>query len=233
MMWTLDELVERVAGALAASAYPGAPNGRVRDLPDRRVIRWYSTIGLVDRPAATRGRTALYGPRHLLQLVAVKRRQAQGRSLAEIQAELTGAPDDRLRAIAAVPPQLLAPAPPAPAPPRHGAEDRAADAAPPAEQPDASRSRFWAAAVTPSGPTPAPTRPERPDTVTALAAVPLADRVLLLLPAAPGAEDLADIRAAAAPLLDLLAGRGLLGQPDGLDPQPRRSAPDADPRSAT
>jgi hypothetical protein len=29
------------------------------------------------------GRTALYGPRHLLQVVAVKRRQAQGRSLAE------------------------------------------------------------------------------------------------------------------------------------------------------
>jgi hypothetical protein len=111
-LWTLDELVRRVSDALAGSAYPGAPNGRVRDVPDRRAVRWYATIGLVDRPAATRGRTALYGPRHLLQLVALKRRQAQGRSLAEIQAELTGATDTVLRRIAEVPEGLLTPAPP-------------------------------------------------------------------------------------------------------------------------
>src|SRR5215211_913576 len=105
-MWTLDELVERVGDALAAE-YSGAPNGRVRDLPDRRAIRWYTTIGLVDRPLGMRGRVALYGPRHLLQLVALKRRQAQGRTLAEIQAELAGAPDEALASIAAVPANLL------------------------------------------------------------------------------------------------------------------------------
>src|SRR3954452_25582106 len=88
--WTIDELAARVSGALG-DGYAGAPNGRVRDLPDARSIRWYATIGLVDRPAAMRGRTALYGPRHLLQLVAVKRRQAEGRTIAEIQQELTGA----------------------------------------------------------------------------------------------------------------------------------------------
>src|SRR3954470_5841964 len=105
-MWTMDELVERVGRALAAE-YPGAPNGRIRDVPDRRAIRWYTTTGLVDRPAEMRGRTALYGPRHLLQLVAVKRRQAEGRSIAEIQVELAGAPDQTLREIAAVPEALL------------------------------------------------------------------------------------------------------------------------------
>src|SRR3954467_10901912 len=105
-MWTLDELVQRTGRALAAE-YPGAPNGRVRDLPDRRAIRWYSTIGLVDRPLGTRGRTALYGPRHLLQLVAIKRRQAAGRTLAEIQVELAGASDDTLAATAQVPADLL------------------------------------------------------------------------------------------------------------------------------
>ena len=89
--WTLDELVARVSDALGAADYPGAPNGRVREVPDRRAIRWYTTIGLLDRPAGMRGRTALYGPRHLAQLVAIKHRQAQGRSLAEIQAELVGA----------------------------------------------------------------------------------------------------------------------------------------------
>ena len=90
----MDELVERVRRALAAE-YPGAPNGRVREAPDRRAIRWYTTTGLVDRPLGMRGRTALYGPRHLLQIVAVKRRQADGRSLADIQAELGGATGTR------------------------------------------------------------------------------------------------------------------------------------------
>src|SRR4051794_23482134 len=98
--WTLDELVARVSDALGAADYPGAPNGRVREVPDRRAIRWYTTIGLLDRPAGTRGRTALYGSRHLAQLVAIKRRQAQGRSLAEIQAELVGVDDASLMHIA-------------------------------------------------------------------------------------------------------------------------------------
>src|SRR6516165_11671463 len=104
--WTLDELVRRVAAALAGSAYPGAPNGRVRELPDRRVVRWYTTTGLVDRPVM-QGRTAQYGRRHLQQIVAVKRRQAAGRSLAEIQAELAGATDETLRRVAAVPDELV------------------------------------------------------------------------------------------------------------------------------
>ena len=52
---------------------------------------------------------ARYGRRHLLQLVAVKRRQAEGRSLAEIQAELAGATDEALAAVARVPD--MAPAP--------------------------------------------------------------------------------------------------------------------------
>src|SRR5436189_89046 len=34
-LWTLDELVQLVADVLDGAAYPGAPNGRVRDVPDR------------------------------------------------------------------------------------------------------------------------------------------------------------------------------------------------------
>jgi MerR HTH family regulatory protein len=97
--WTLDELTERVGAALSVG-YDGQPSGRVRDLPDQRAIRWYTTIGLVDRPAAMRGRTAMYGPRHLLQLVAIKRLQAEGRSLVAIQAELAGATDTQLARVA-------------------------------------------------------------------------------------------------------------------------------------
>src|SRR5919106_2977465 len=105
--WTLDELAERVDAALAVD-YPGQPSGRVRDVPDRRAIRWYTTIGLVDRPAAMRGRPALYGPRHLLQLVAVKRLQARGLPLVAIQAQLAGATDAQLARVAQVPGEDLA-----------------------------------------------------------------------------------------------------------------------------
>ena len=100
--WTLDELAERVDLALAVD-YHGQPSGRVRAVPDRRAIRWYTTIGLIDRPVAHRGRTALYGPRHLLQLVAVKRLQARGLPLVAIQQELAGATDSQLARVARLP----------------------------------------------------------------------------------------------------------------------------------
>lgn len=187
--WTLDELVRRVAVGLADPAYPGAPNGRVRELPDRRVVRWYTTTGLVDRPTM-QGRTALYGARQLLQIVAVKRRQAQGRSLADIQAELAGATDETLRQVAAVPEDLLQAEPPEPAPI--------------AARPNGRR-RFWA-----DPPAAAAANGAGADTVTTLAAVNLPGGALLLLPSRPDEDDIHAIHAAAGPLLEMLAERGLL-----------------------
>lgn len=190
--WTLDELVGRVSAALAAAAYPGSPNGRVRELPDRRAVRWYTTTGLVDRPVM-QGRSAIYHARHLLQIVAVKRLQAQGFSLAEIQAKLAGATDEMLRRFAEVPDELMTAEP--------------AQVAPPAAD-TGRRSRFWAE----------PPRGEPSsagaDTVTALAAVSLPGGAMLLLPSRPGNGDILAIRSAAAPLLELLAERGLLSLDD-------------------
>ncbi|GAA4223347.1 hypothetical protein GCM10022254_00310 [Actinomadura meridiana] len=109
--WTISELAERAAAAVAADR-AAQVSGRVRDLPNERLIRWYATIGLVDPPLGRRGRTALYGPRHLLQLVAVKRRQAAGRSIAEIQVELAAATNEALERIATLPPQAAPPVQP-------------------------------------------------------------------------------------------------------------------------
>lgn len=82
--WTLPELVSEATTRIAA--LPPPKNGQVRAVPDERTIRYYAALGLLDRPSAMRGRTALYGPRHLAQVVAIKRMQSTGRSLAEIQA---------------------------------------------------------------------------------------------------------------------------------------------------
>ncbi|MEV5324221.1 MerR family transcriptional regulator [Nonomuraea sp. NPDC052634] len=96
--WTIGELAEHAARALRDGA--AAPvNGRVRDVPSERLIRWYTTIGLVDPPLTRRGRVARYGRRHLLQLVAIKRMQAAGHSIAEIQTALAGAEDHTLEAV--------------------------------------------------------------------------------------------------------------------------------------
>ena len=200
-MWTMDELVERVREALEAE-YPGAPNGRVRDVPDRRAIRWYTTIGLVDRPLGMRGRTALYGPRHLQQLVAIKRWQAEGRSLAQIQADFVFLSPRDLTEASRVPEHLLA-------------DDR------PENVPDVvHRPRFWAdkpamqtemaaaeAARPAAGTPPAETAPVH--------GVALGGGAILLLPRPVTDTDRADIAAAAAPLMSLLESRGLI---DGRTP---------------
>jgi len=195
-MWTMDELVERVREALAAE-YPGAPNGRVRDVPDRRAIRWYATIGLIDRPLGMRGRTALYGPRHLQQLVAIKRMQAAGRSLAQIQADFTWLTPDGLSDASQVPEHLLT------------------DDGPPPDAPGPFRHRFWAdrppAEPTAALPMPAAaTRDLATDVAAPVHGVALGGGAILLLPRPVADRDRADLAAAAAPLLDLLETRGLI-----------------------
>jgi hypothetical protein len=196
--WTLTELTERAAQALSGVA---APNGRVRDTPDARAVRWYATVGLVDRPLPVPGRTARYGPRHLLQLVAVKRRQAEGRSLAQIQAELTGATDETLGRIARIPAALL-----------DGDREpaRPVDGEPAAAAP-VSRARFWADGAVPAVPPGPGADPlPSPTSLTVTYQVALPGGVTLGLPRPPSAADLAALAPASSALLAALAARDLL-----------------------
>ncbi|MBA3393547.1 MAG: MerR family transcriptional regulator [Deltaproteobacteria bacterium] len=177
------------------AALPPPPNGQVRAVPDDRTVRYYGTIGLLDRPLAMRGRTALYGPRHLAQVVAIKRLQTIGRSLAEIQALWPTLDDDTLSRMAGVP---IAP------------KGRAA------------RAEFWkhAPAREPAMAAPAPTSATTPARAIAPSgsagvelrlelaanvslAIALSDDIALSL------ADVAAIRAAAAPLIAELARRQL------------------------
>lgn len=83
-------------------ALPPPKNGQVRAVPDDRTIRYYAAKGLLDRPAAMRGRTALYGPRHLAQIVAIKRMQSAGHSLADIEKMWSELDDSTLSRISGV-----------------------------------------------------------------------------------------------------------------------------------
>jgi DNA-binding transcriptional MerR regulator len=95
--WTIQQLSAVVEQVLAAADYPGQPSGRVREGPDLRTIRYYTTLGLLDKPAEMRGRRAFYSGRHALQLAAIKRLQARGMSLVELQQAVAGADDKQLQ----------------------------------------------------------------------------------------------------------------------------------------
>lgn len=95
----LDELSTRVAQELGGRGLLGAaPDARVSAAPDARTVRYYTTLGLIDRPRIE-GRQAHYGDRHLLQLLAIKALQAFELPLAQIQQRLYGRSDGELKAL--------------------------------------------------------------------------------------------------------------------------------------
>lgn len=211
--WNIGELVERARVALSVD-YDGPDNKQVRAVPDARTIRYYATLGLVDKPAAMRGRTALYERRHLEQVVAIKRLQAQGLSLAEVQERLAGASRKAVSRLAQVPRVALTPS-------------REAEGAPDARTGAATARRsaeFWkavpsesAAPATPSSPRPTPrkTQQSKPVGITMVAQLELAPGLTLSFE--PGrnidANDLERVRAAAEQLVQVMTEDGLI-RPD-------------------
>jgi DNA-binding transcriptional MerR regulator len=222
--FTIDELSRAVQEALA-EGYDGPANGQIRSVPDLRTIRYYTTLGLIDRPAEMRGRTALYGRRHLLQIVAIKRLQADGYSLGDVQARLAGADDKALKKIAnlgviAAPSEKEREA----APTRRGGAFWSNVA--PAETETARGARALPdRASRAEGPGPA--KPDHPTSLAvgslraplsadepALSGVSLGNEgapyLLFQLHRPLDEEDVTALRNAAAPLLSLLAERGLI-----------------------
>jgi hypothetical protein len=212
-LWTIHQLCTEVERVLAVD-YAGARNGRVRDIPDLRTIRYYTTSGLLDRPAEMRGRTALYGRRHLLQLVAIKQLQARGLSLSQVQQQIAGATDAMLRRL--VGDQAEA-----------DGEMGAAPTAAPGTVPGVAAGPFWKSRPVPVlGPSPSLDEPGEPaaaepersgparsyEEMTSLQAIGLADHVMLLLdPARPiDRQELPAIRKAAAPLIRYLKKQNLI-----------------------
>ena len=96
--WTLNELLHETKHLLARfGVEAGDRDGRVLSVPDVRTVRYYGTLGLVDRPAIV-DREARYGRRHSLQLAAIKALQARGLPLTEVQKHLYRKTNDELNA---------------------------------------------------------------------------------------------------------------------------------------
>lgn len=181
MRITIRQLTELVGQALATIPYRGTGSARVRDVPDLRTIRYYTTLGLLDKPAEMRGRTALYGRRHLLQLVAIKQLQAEGLSLTAVQERLSGASDKQLARWASLPADFW----------EQAEETREPAAAAPTvqaavEKPAARQEAFWSQ---PPAESSAPPRSAGPSTtLKSLTQLPLAAGVTLLLEDCSGEE---------------------------------------------
>ncbi len=225
---TLEDLTREVAARLR-SAGVSQGNGQVSPLPDGRTLRYYTTIGLLDRPLAMRGRQAVYGRRHVLQAVAVKRLQAGGLSLSEIQTRLAGLPDAELAEAARLPLAEIQPGR-AGAASAGAAGESSTDVAPAGVGGAVDRGRrggrWWAGGRGPevaggrgAGPAivDAPMPAVRPDPTgeapVMLTAVALGPATTLLVPTEKplSAAELDAIRRAAAPLLAHLASAGHTG----------------------
>lgn len=202
--WTLSELVEQAAARL--EALPPPKNGQIRAVPDERTIRYYATLGLLDRPAAMRGRTALYERRHLAQVVAIKRMQSAGHSLADIQRLWPSMDDATLSRMSGV--QVAS----------SGARK-------------ASRAEFWKrepdTAVTPSPVVTERAAPAAPAASPTTIHLPLDGNVSIVIALTEDAAlslspaDVRALRAAAAPLVAELAKRGLIAPTRGtLEEEP-------------
>lgn len=202
-MLTLPEFADVAAHAVEASgAAPG--NRQAKAIPAARMIRYYTARGLLPRPGA-RGRALVYGRRHLLQLVAIKRLQGDGLSLDEIAERLEGLSDSDVERLAAIEPEAV--------PANLGDVDSAMST-------EVSRraERFWDTATADAPPAAGPT-PHRAAPAVAASpsgrAAPTARTVtelclsesvrLLVEDDGSGIPDLDALRTAAGPLLQLLA----------------------------
>ena len=95
--WSLEELIQESLPFLEEGE-----SGRVQWVPNARQIRYYATLGLMDKPDTDNGKTVWYGPRHLLQLLSIKRLQQNGMKLSQVQRVLAGKTLGELRELVGI-----------------------------------------------------------------------------------------------------------------------------------
>lgn len=69
---------------------PRQERASVTEVPDERMVRYYSTEGLISPPEARQGPSSVYGYNHLLQLLVIKRLQADHLPIRKIKELVEG-----------------------------------------------------------------------------------------------------------------------------------------------
>jgi DNA-binding transcriptional MerR regulator len=89
-------LAEEAARILAESGAARQGRGTVTELPDERTVRYYLAEGLVPPAEEKQGTASVFGFRHLLQLLVVKKLQAEGLPIRAIRELVTGKTERQL-----------------------------------------------------------------------------------------------------------------------------------------
>ena len=89
-------LAEAAARILAESGGARQGRGTVTELPDERTVRYYLTEGLVPPAEEKQGTASVFEFRHLLQLLVVKKLQAEGLPIRAIRELVTGKTERQL-----------------------------------------------------------------------------------------------------------------------------------------
>ncbi len=94
----IEELVE-LAGRWTPAVAAGQSRHKVTEVPTERTLRYYVTMGLIDRPLGYEGTRARYGFRHFLQVLSIKALQARYFPLRKVRSMITGRPDAELEGV--------------------------------------------------------------------------------------------------------------------------------------
>ncbi|HJQ69914.1 MAG TPA: MerR family transcriptional regulator [Blastocatellia bacterium] len=83
---------------------PRQERASVTEVPDERMVRYYTTEGLISPPEARQGPSAVYGYNHLLQLLVIKRLQADHLPIRKIKELVEGKTERELEQLLDVKP---------------------------------------------------------------------------------------------------------------------------------
>ena len=89
------ELAEQVAKILA-EAGPSQERGTVSEVPDERTIRYYLSEGLLSPAEEKQGTASVFGYQHLLQLLVIKKLQAEHLPIRKIRELVQGRSEKEL-----------------------------------------------------------------------------------------------------------------------------------------
>jgi DNA-binding transcriptional MerR regulator len=89
-------LAEEAARILAESGAARQGRGTVTELPDERTVRYYLAEGLIPPAEEKQGTASVFEFRHLLQLLVVKKLQADGLPIRAIRELVTGKTERQL-----------------------------------------------------------------------------------------------------------------------------------------